>query len=39
MEDFDWLLLSLLLAVVSPPEHLSALKTLYIVRKAKLKKS
>jgi hypothetical protein len=37
MRDFDWL--PLLLAVVSPPEQLFALKTLYIgFRKAKLKK-
>jgi hypothetical protein len=36
---YDWLLLMLLL-VVSPPEQLSALRTLYIgFRKAKLKKS
>jgi hypothetical protein len=38
MGDFDWLLL--LLAAVSPPEQLSALRTLYTgFRKAKLKKS
>jgi hypothetical protein len=36
--DFDWLLL--LLAVASPPEQLSAWRTLYICfRKAKLKKN
>jgi hypothetical protein len=39
-EDFDWLLLTLLIAGVSPPEHLSAPRTLYTgFRKAKLKKS
>jgi hypothetical protein len=38
MGDFDWLPLPLV--VVSPPEQLSALRTLYIgFRKAKLKKS
>jgi hypothetical protein len=38
MGDFGWLLL--MLAVVSPPEQLSALRTLYLgFRKAKLKKS
>jgi hypothetical protein len=36
--DFDWLMLSL--AAVSPPEQLSALRTLYIgFRKVTLKKS
>jgi hypothetical protein len=40
MGAFDWLLLTLTLARVSPPEQLSALRTLYIgFRKAKLKKS
>jgi hypothetical protein len=40
MGDFGWLLLLLPLADVSPPEQLSAPKTLYIgFRKAKLKKS
>jgi hypothetical protein len=40
MEDYDWLLLLLLLAGVSPLEQLSAPRTLYIgFRKAKLKKS
>jgi hypothetical protein len=39
MGDFDWLPRMLLLAVGSPPEQLSALRTLYIdCRKAKLKK-
>jgi hypothetical protein len=39
MGDFDWLL-TLLLTAVSPPEQLSALRTLYTgFRKAKLKKS
>jgi hypothetical protein len=37
---FDWLLLTLLLVVVSPPEQLSALRILYIgFRKAKLKRT
>jgi hypothetical protein len=40
MGDFDWLPLMLLLAVGSPPEQLSALRTLYIgFRKAKLKRA
>jgi hypothetical protein len=44
MGNFDWLLvrppLTLLMAAVSPPEQVSALRTLYIgFRKAKLKKS
>jgi hypothetical protein len=40
MIDFDWLLLPLLLAVVAPPEQISAPRTLYTgFRKAKLKKS
>jgi hypothetical protein len=40
MGGFDWLPLPLTLADVSPPEQLSALRTLYIdFRKAKLKKS
>jgi hypothetical protein len=40
MGAFDWLALMLTLSGVSPPEQLSALRTLYIgFRKATLKKS